>query len=156
MYGIPAVVPIDETQPKEPINPYGASKLMIERMLADYDMAYGLRSASLRYFNAAGADPERRIGEQRAVEAHLIPLAFDAILGVRPPLPILGTDYPTPDGTAIRDYVHVRDLAGRMSPPPAPARRIAELYGRPWRRPGQFGHGGAARLRARDRPQGTA
>lgn len=111
VYGIPAVVPIDETQPKEPINPYGASKLMIERILADYDMAYGLRSASLRYFNAAGADPERRVGEHRVVEAHLIPLAFDAILGVRPPLPVLGIDYPTPDGTAIRDYVHVSDLA---------------------------------------------
>ena len=111
VYGIPAAIPIDEAQPKAPISPYGASKLMVERVLADYDMAYGLRSASLRYFNAAGADPESEIGEHRALETHLVPLALDAVLGTRPPLRIMGTDYATADGTAIRDYVHVADLA---------------------------------------------
>ena len=111
VYGMPAAIPIDEAQPKAPINPYGASKLMVERVLADYDRAYGLRSASLRYFNAAGADPENELGEQRVVETHLVPLALDAILGTRPPLRILGTDHATPDGTAIRDYIHVGDLA---------------------------------------------
>ncbi len=110
-YGIPETVPIPEDAPQKPVNPYGASKLMIERALADYDMAYGLRYASLRYFNAAGADPECELGEARVVETHLIPLMLDAILGVRPPLKIFGSDYPTPDGTAVRDYIHVCDLA---------------------------------------------
>ena len=111
VYGTPERVPIDEDTPKAPINPYGASKLAAERLLADAAMAYGLRYAALRYFNAAGADPEGEIGEHRPVEAHLIPLLLDAVLGLRPPLQVLGTDYPTPDGTAIRDYVHVADLA---------------------------------------------
>jgi len=111
VYGTPERVPIDEDTPKAPINPYGASKLAVERLLADAAMAYGLRFAALRYFNAAGADPEGEIGEHRPVETHLIPLLLDAILGLRPPLQVLGTDYPTPDGTAIRDYVHVADLA---------------------------------------------
>jgi UDP-glucose-4-epimerase GalE len=111
VYGIPAAIPISEAQPKAPINPYGASKLMVERVLADYDMAYDVRSAVLRYFNAAGADPENDLGEQRAVETHLVPLALDAALGTRPPLRIMGTDHATPDGTAIRDYIHVGDLA---------------------------------------------
>lgn len=110
-YGIPDTVPIPEDAPQKPVNPYGASKLMIERALADYGMAYGLRSASLRYFNAAGADPECELGEARVVETHLIPLMLDAILGIRPPLKIFGNDYPTPDGTAVRDYIHVCDLA---------------------------------------------
>jgi UDP-glucose-4-epimerase GalE len=110
-YGIPDQVPIREDAPQRPVNPYGASKLMVERILADYEMAYGIRHAALRYFNAAGADPEGEIGECRAVETHLIPLMLDAILGVRPPLKIMGTDYPTPDGTAVRDYIHVTDLA---------------------------------------------
>lgn len=110
-YGIPARVPIREESPQHPVNPYGTSKLMVERVLADYDMAYGLRYAALRYFNAAGADAEGEIGECRAVETHLVPLMLDAILGRRPPLQILGADYPTPDGTAIRDYIHVTDLA---------------------------------------------
>jgi len=111
VYGTPERVPIDEDTPKAPINPYGASKLAAERLLADAAMAYGLRYAALRYFNAAGADPEGEIGEHRPVETHLIPLLLDAVLGLRPPLQVLGTDYPTPDGTAIRDYVHVADLA---------------------------------------------
>ncbi len=111
VYGTPERVPIDEDTPKAPINPYGASKLAVERLLADAAMAYGLRYAALRYFNAAGADPEGEIGEHRPVETHLVPLMLDAILGLRPPLQVLGTDYPTPDGTAIRDYVHVADLA---------------------------------------------
>ncbi|HRW59756.1 MAG TPA: UDP-glucose 4-epimerase GalE [Defluviicoccus sp.] len=110
-YGEPAEVPIPETTPQHPVNPYGASKLMIERVLADYEMAYGLPHACLRYFNAAGADPETEIGECRVVETHLIPLVLDAILGTRPPLKIFGTDYPTPDGSAVRDYIHVADLA---------------------------------------------
>lgn len=111
IYGTPERVPIVEDTPKAPINPYGASKLAVERLLADAADAFGLRFAALRYFNAAGADPEGEIGEHRPVETHLIPLMLDAVLGLRPPLQILGTDYPTPDGTAIRDYVHVADLA---------------------------------------------
>ena len=111
IYGTPEVLPITEATPKVPINPYGASKLMAERILVDYAAAYGFRSAALRYFNAAGADPETETGEARAVETHLIPLAIDAALGRRPPLKVLGSDYPTPDGTAIRDYIHVSDLA---------------------------------------------
>jgi UDP-glucose-4-epimerase GalE len=110
-YGVPEEIPIREDAPQRPVNPYGASKLMIERVLADYEAAYGLRHAALRYFNAAGADPDGEIGESRAVETHLVPLMLDAALGQRPPLRILGDDYPTPDGTAIRDYIHVTDLA---------------------------------------------
>lgn len=111
VYGAPATVPISEDTPPDPINPYGASKLMVERVLADYAAAYGLPYMALRYFNAAGADPEGQIGERRDVETHLVPLAIDALLGRRPPLTILGQDHPTPDGTAIRDYIHVSDLA---------------------------------------------
>jgi UDP-glucose-4-epimerase GalE len=111
-YGIPDQVPIREDAPQRPVNPYGASKLMVERMLADYEVAYGIHYAALRYFNAAGADPDGEIGESRVVETHLIPLMLDAILGRRPALRIMGTDYPTPDGTAIRDFIHVADLAG--------------------------------------------
>ncbi len=111
VYGMPNAVPINEETPKAPVNPYGASKLAAERMLTDYDGAYGLPHLILRYFNAAGADPEGEIGERRDVETHLVPLAIDACLGRRGPLQIMGEDYPTPDGTAIRDYVHVSDLA---------------------------------------------
>lgn len=111
VYGAPERLPIDEATPTRPINPYGASKLMVERILDDYDAAYGLRHMALRYFNAAGADPDGEIGEMRDVETHLVPLALDAILGRRPPLNILGDDYATPDGTAVRDYIHVSDLA---------------------------------------------
>lgn len=111
-YGEPVASPMDETHPQNPINPYGRSKLMIENMLADYGTAYGLSHLSLRYFNAAGADPDGELGEDHDPETHLVPLAIDAALGKRPPLKVFGTDYPTPDGTCIRDYIHVTDLAG--------------------------------------------
>lgn len=111
IFGEPEYNPIDEIHPQAPINPYGASKLMVERMLEDFDRAYGLKSVSLRYFNAAGADPGGSVGERHDPETHLIPLALHAVLGVRPPLKIFGQDYPTPDGTCIRDYIHVTDLA---------------------------------------------
>jgi len=110
-YGIPAQMPIAEDCPQVPINPYGASKLMIERMLADFERAHGLRSIVLRYFNAAGADPDGEIGEEHNPESHLIPLAIQAAQFGEPELAIFGTDYPTPDGTAVRDYIHVADLA---------------------------------------------
>jgi UDP-arabinose 4-epimerase len=110
-YGIPQRVPIDEDHPQHPVNPYGESKLAVERMLDWFGAAHGLRHASLRYFNAAGADADGDIGEDHDPETHLIPLAIGAALGSRPPVAILGTDYPTPDGTAVRDYVHVTDLA---------------------------------------------
>lgn len=110
-YGIPDQIPITEETPQAPINPYGRSKLMIEQILRDCDTAFGLRSASLRYFNAAGADPDGEIGENHDPETHLIPIALQAALGLRPRLEIYGRDYPTPDGTCIRDYIHVSDLA---------------------------------------------
>lgn len=110
-YGVPSVVPIPETHPQTPINPYGASKLMIEQMLRDFDVAHGLRSISLRYFNAAGADPEGEIGESHDPETHLIPLVLDVASGRRPEIVVYGDDYDTPDGTCIRDYIHVTDLA---------------------------------------------
>lgn len=109
VYGTPARVPIAENEPLAPINPYGASKMMLERILADCDAAYGQPYMALRYFNAAGAAGE--IGECRTVETHLVPLALDAAAGRRPPLSLYGNDYPTPDGTAVRDYIHVEDLA---------------------------------------------
>ncbi len=111
IYGTPATMPIGEDSPAQPINPYGASKLMVERILDDYAMAHGLRHVALRYFNAAGADPGGEIGEARDVETHLVPLALEALMGRHPALQVLGTDYPTRDGTAVRDYIHVADLA---------------------------------------------
>jgi len=110
-YGDPIRVPIDETHPQSPVNPYGESKLMVEKILRWYGDSYGLRWMALRYFNAAGADPDGEIGEDHDPESHLIPLVIGAALGNRPPVKIFGTDYPTPDGTAVRDYVHVMDLA---------------------------------------------
>ncbi|MNK75950.1 UDP-glucose 4-epimerase [compost metagenome] len=109
-YGEPQVVPIPEDHPQNPINPYGMSKLMVEKVLADYNRAYGLKSIAFRYFNAAGADPDGEIGERHDPETHLIPLVMEAILGGRK-LKIFGEDYPTADGTCIRDYIHVVDLA---------------------------------------------
>ena len=97
--------------PRQPINPYGATKHACERMMEDFDAAHGIRSVRLRYFNAAGADPAGEIGEWHDPETHLIPLVLDAALGRRPAISIFGTDYPTPDGTALRDYIHVMDLA---------------------------------------------
>ena len=110
-YGIPKHLPLDEDQPQRPINPYGVTKLAGERMLADFAAAYGLRWTALRYFNAAGADPEGELGEEHDPETHLIPLAISAALGLGPAFTLIGDDYPTPDGTAVRDYVHVCDLA---------------------------------------------
>lgn len=110
VYGIPHHTPIDEDHPKQPINPYGFSKRMIEQILSDYSSAYGLQSISLRYFNAAGADPEGVLGERHSPETHLIPLAVKAALGKIPGLIVNGSDYPTADGTCLRDYVHVNDL----------------------------------------------
>jgi len=110
-YGIPDTVPISESTVQKPINPYGASKLMIERVLSDYGDAYGLKSMALRYFNAAGADANGEIGESHDPETHLIPLVLDAASGKRANITVLGDDYPTPDGTCVRDYVHVTDIA---------------------------------------------
>lgn len=111
VYGEPSKVPIEENTPRQPVNPYGVSKLFFEQALEAYDRAYGLRYASLRYFNAAGADESGEIGELHDPETHLIPLALRAAAGLGPELHIFGSDYPTPDGTCIRDYVHVNDLA---------------------------------------------
>lgn len=110
IFGNPHYVPIDERHPKEPINPYGRSKWMVEQILADFDRAYGLRSSCLRYFNAAGADPDAQLGECHDPETHLIPLVLQAASGRRAAITIYGHDYPTPDGTCVRDYIHVCDL----------------------------------------------
>ncbi|KEO58607.1 UDP-glucose 4-epimerase GalE [Thioclava indica] len=110
-YGTPAHLPITEDSAQNPINPYGRTKLIGEWMLRDAAKAHGLRYAALRYFNAAGADPEGDLGERHAPETHLIPLALMAAAGLGPPLQVFGTDYATPDGTCIRDYIHVSDLA---------------------------------------------
>jgi len=110
-YGIPKTVPIPETEPQQPINPYGRTKLMIEQVMADSDAAWGLRYTALRYFNAAGADVEGRLGEWHDPETHLIPLACYAALGTIPAFTIHGGDYDTPDGSCVRDFIHVDDLA---------------------------------------------
>ncbi len=110
-YGNPIETPIVENHPQNPINPYGQSKLMVEKILSDYNNAYGLKYATLRYFNAAGADPDNEIGEWHEPETHLIPLVLDAAIGKREDIKIFGTDYDTPDSTCIRDYIHVTDLA---------------------------------------------
>jgi UDP-glucose-4-epimerase GalE len=110
-YGIPAEVPITERTPQHPVNPYGESKLFVERALHWYGEAYGLRSVALRYFNAAGAHEDGTLGEEHEPEVHLIPLVVATALGRRASIDVYGTDYPTPDGTAVRDYVHVSDLA---------------------------------------------
>ncbi len=111
VYGEPERVPIPEEHSTRPVNPYGETKLMMEHTLHWYGNAYGLRWIALRYFNAAGADPEGELGEAHSPETHLLPLVVKAALGLRPKVEIYGTDYPTPDGTAIRDYIHVTDLA---------------------------------------------
>lgn len=111
VYGNPVHVPIEEGHPTEPTNVYGSTKLIIEGMLKKYFEAYGIRSVSLRYFNAAGADPDAQIGEDHTPETHLIPIVLDCALGRRKDVTVFGTDYDTPDGTCIRDYIHVNDLA---------------------------------------------
>ena len=111
VFGEPLYIPIDEKHVRAPINPYGMTKHMVENMLSDFDHAYGLRSVALRYFNASGADPSGRIGERHEPETHLIPLALQAVLGRKPALKVFGRDYETADGTCIRDYIHVDDLA---------------------------------------------
>ena len=111
IFGEPVKVPIDETHPQTPINPYGNSKLMVEKMLTDFDTAYGLKSTALRYFNASGADDAGDIGESHTPETHLIPLILQTAAGKRKSIKIFGNDYPTSDGTCVRDYVHVNDLA---------------------------------------------
>jgi len=110
IFGEPEYTPIDEKHPRNPINPYGASKLMVERILEDYASAYGLNSVCLRYFNACGADPEGELGEMHDPETHLIPLILQAASGRRESISIFGTDYPTPDGSCVRDYIHIVDL----------------------------------------------
>lgn len=110
-YGVPNSVPIPEDHPQAPINPYGMSKLMVEKILADFGVAYGMKSVIFRYFNAAGADPNGRLGEDHNPETHLIPLVLQTALGIRDSIKVFGSDYDTPDGTCIRDYIHVTDLA---------------------------------------------
>jgi UDP-glucose-4-epimerase GalE len=110
-YGVPTAVPITEAEKQVPINPYGNTKLAFERMLADYAPAYGIGYAALRYFNASGASPDGTIGEDHTPETHLIPLVLQVALGQRSHIEVFGTDYPTPDGTCVRDYIHVDDLA---------------------------------------------
>lgn len=110
VYGQPVRVPIDESHPTSPVNPYGETKLAVERMLGAYGRAYGLKYAALRYFNAAGADPESALGERHEPETHLIPIVLQAAAGTRGPVTVYGADYDTPDGTCLRDYVHVSNL----------------------------------------------
>ncbi|MGZ8210906.1 MAG: UDP-glucose 4-epimerase GalE [Burkholderiales bacterium] len=110
VYGEPQYVPVDEQHPREPINPYGVSKKMVEDALLDFSKAYGLKAVPLRYFNAAGADPQARLGPRHDPLTHLIPLVLRAAAGVNPNVKVFGRDYPTPDGTATRDYIHVVDL----------------------------------------------
>ena len=110
-YGNPQYTPIDEKHPQSPINPYGKTKLMMEQIMADYETAYGLKYVALRYFNAAGCDAQGKLGESHDPETHLIPLVLKAIKGEIPQIKVFGTDYETPDGTCIRDYIHVEDLA---------------------------------------------
>jgi UDP-glucose 4-epimerase len=110
IFGEPRYVPIDEVHPEAPINPYGRTKWIVEQMLRDYDRAYGMKSIALRYFNAAGADPQGRLGERHNPETHLIPLVLQAASGRRESITLFGSDYETPDGTCIRDYIHVQDL----------------------------------------------
>ncbi|MBI1748202.1 MAG: UDP-glucose 4-epimerase GalE [Acidobacteria bacterium] len=111
IYGNPVTLPMAEDHPQVPVNPYGESKLFIEKILRDFSQVYDLRYVALRYFNAAGADPDLQFGEYHDPETHLIPRAFDAVTGRLPELEVYGEDYPTPDGTCLRDYIHVTDLA---------------------------------------------
>lgn len=111
LYGVPKFTPLTEEHPQDPISPYATSKWMVERILADFDQAYGFKSVAFRYFNASGADPDGLLGEDHQPETHLIPLVLLTALGQQDSIAIFGTDYPTSDGTCIRDYIHVADLA---------------------------------------------
>ena len=124
VYGEPNQVPIGESARAAPINPYGFTKLVCEQMMDDFERAYGLKSVRLRYFNAAGAEPTAEMGEDHNPETHLVPLVLDVALGLKREIAVFGTDYPTPDGTALRDYVHVCDLARAhlFCAPPSPFR----------------------------------
>lgn len=130
VYGIPTMTPIPECHPLTPINPYGRSKLMVEEVLADFDAAYGMKSVCLRYFNAAGADPETELGERHEPETHLIPLVLQAAAGRRSDIAVFGRDYPTRDGTCVRDYIHVTDLveAHRLSLDYLGERGVSETF----------------------------
>jgi UDP-glucose 4-epimerase len=110
-FGDPKYIPIDEKHPQSPINPYGETKLIVEHIMRDYDKAYGMKYVALRYFNACGADLEADVGEWPGSSSNLIPLVLDAAIGRREDIKVFGTDYPTPDGTCVRDYIHVTDLA---------------------------------------------
>lgn len=110
-YGNPEYMPLDEQHPQNPVNSYGSTKLMVEKILQDYDRAYGLKYTALRYFNASGADNKGHIGESHMIETHLIPLVLQTVMGKRESIKIFGTDYNTPDGTCVRDYIHVNDLS---------------------------------------------
>ena len=141
-YGTPERVPIDEQHPQHPVNPYGETKLVIERALHWYSQAHKLRAAALRYFNAAGADPDAGIGEDHDPETHLIPLVIETALGRRSHVDIFGTDYPTPDGSAVRDYIHVTDLASRTcAGTGAAAGRLGKPVHQPRHRHRPFGEG---------------
>lgn len=135
VYGAPELSPIAEDTVPRPINPYGASKQMVERMLADFREAYGIRSIALRYFNAAGGDPDLEIGEDHDPETHLIPIVLDVAAGLRPFVTVYGTDHPTPDGTCVRDYTHVSDLAS------AHVLALGKLAGDPFRPAVNLGNG---------------
>jgi UDP-glucose 4-epimerase len=111
VYGLPKKIPLPESHPLNPINPYGQTKLFVEKILQDYERAYSMKFISLRYFNAAGADPEGRLGEMHEPETHLVPNILLFLLGKKKTFELYGTDFPTPDGTAVRDYIHVTDLA---------------------------------------------
>lgn len=141
VYGNPAQVPVTEHMPTQPISPYGRSKLMSELMLADAARAYGLRFVVLRYFNVAGADPKLRTGQAGPSETHLIKVAMQTALGRRPKMQIFGTDYPTPDGTCVRDYIHVTDLAAAH----AAALRYLRAGGGPVTLNCGYGHGASVR-----------
>src|SRR3989339_808671 len=110
IFGDPQYLPIDTQHPKHPLNPYGQAKWMVEQILQDYDLAYGLKSIALRYFNAAGANPSGKLIERRKKPTHIIPIVLQAAQGIRENVKIFGTDYDTPDGTCVRDYIHVNDL----------------------------------------------
>jgi UDP-glucose 4-epimerase len=139
VYGNPATIPVDEETPTLPISPYGWSKLMTEIMLRDATRAHDLRHVTLRYFNVAGADPQGRVGQSSEAATHLIKVAAEAALGLRPKLEVFGTDYPTSDGTCIRDYIHVSDLVGAHLGIALPALRRPVLDGELRLRPRLFG-----------------